>query len=1779
VRNRPALVIGATAVLVVGVLVAPVSVSGGLARAAAGPVSGAIGLGGGLSGSVDQRTGLFSVSVPVVSVGGPGSAGVSWSLVWDQARAAGGLDRSGFGPGWSLGVSFVNVAAPLTVYPANGGAYVAGGSFPSGLQDYPQQDLVFRQTPATPATPFTLLYDDGRVDSFNSDGNLVSRTDRFGNRTQLTWQALGNDRWAPTSIVDGYGQTTSFTYSASSVVVSAPPRSDGVVAKTTIVFDGSHRVTSVTDPTGAVSSFTYSSVSGSTVPLLTSVVSPSQAHTLVTYQEIGYEPGLTAVQSVVTVDRSGAVLGPARLFSMNPPQNTARHNYTGFPTYNGGTSDRLFASGDATYFYSTLLSSCVVSQLPVPGTCPGSPASTLSTYDSQHRLVARAVLGLGAVAVQRQAATYLPVTGLGNVAPNYARPRTSTVTYSAATSVAGTTAAGGRTVSTSRVYDSHGRVTQSTDEADTTTATTYDGVFGLITGVTITGADGSRSQTTNVLSADHKTISSATTAYAAPGQPLSARSTTSYLYDTSGQPTQRTMTWAPGAKPAGDSGGPDTVTTTFASSVDVAAHTRTVTTTTAAGTSAASSTGTVLDLVTMQPVRTTDPLGRVTSYRYDAGGRQTSKTTPDGLTTTTAYAAATATTPATRTDSTPDGRIVQTSYDALGRTVRVTDNVVNEAFTASPTSRQLSAYRYSLNGATTTATDQAGRTVTTTLDVLGRQVQEVDPTGITHATAYNDVAHTITQQVDPAGSTSPVATRITSYDNGNQPVTVARQYSDGTTDPTQTSSYDGLGRVTSQTSNDLSLDYTYLGAGGASLTQTATPRNSTFPGNPLNLSDTVALGGQQTSSARAQSAQNASGTRLTYDPAGRTATATDPDGRTTGYTYHADGTVATRTTPSGTVITDSYNPTTGRLTSVTAQPAGGPAVTNTYSYVPAGQPGAGHVHAISDGTTTVTFGYDADGHVISRGYSDGTATAASYTDSGLLSTTTDVTGAVTTYHYDTAGRITTATQTRGGTVLASETYSYDTMSRVATITRGNGVTTTNTWTGHNQLATQRTTTTSGTVIEEHDYTYDSHGNLATRTDTDPAVSATPTSAGTWTTTYRYDAYNRLLASATYSGPNTAGQPATATSYTINTAGDVTGITTTTRPQNGAQQQPPGNTGKPKKPKKNPRPGATPPPFTTTTSNTIDPAGQLTAQTSNGTTTTQTFDTDGRVTHTLTGTTLSYDGFDRMLTATHAGTTAAYTYWPDGTRRSTTTSGASTQTFHYGTDGTLVNDTTADPTTGTTATTASYLLTAGREARTLQPGTTTTGAVPTTGAPAPVTTGTGTGYLLRDRHSSVTALIDTTAAVTNTYHYSDYGAPTQPNGQPAPSTTPAPGGRANPFQYTGATPTSSLTDPTTGQLLLPARSYDPTQGRFTSRDTANVFNHYQAFSTNPITLLDTTGHFSLADLLIDIGTAIAFIVAAVATGGAALTALPAVIGAEVGTVTASTIAFTVATAVGAVASATGAVASTVKAADDIDNAVSGKHFLTNDQRTALGTVQIAAGAVAAVSGLATLGATAAGAGADIAETATQDAATFLRDPIDETDPANVDPRRLTLVAGEESDVLNPAGLKPGQTIHDYMSETSSGESPRVMSSLTETTGNSAASTTDSIVDGPSGPVAQPEPVTPSASRPIPIRQNFLRATVGTRNLNATDSAVIGDDPGLTSSLRAISANEDSEEESISGSFAHNAASSTGTSPVLTATNGNWDAEANNFTNGDYTNSITAMLNRDDNWTFAMFPPDQ
>ena len=62
-----------------------------------------------------------------------------------------------------------------------------------------------------------------------------------------------------------------------------------------------------------------------------------------------------------------------------------------------------------------------------------------------------------------------------------------------------------------------------------------------------------------------------------------------------------------------------------------------------------------------------------------------------------------------------------------------------------------------------------------------------------------------------------------------------------------------------------------------------------------------------------------------------------------------------------------------------------------------GHLGAGRLKTISDGTATITYGYDADGHRTSVAYPDGTTTSATYSDPGQLPTTIDVTGAVTTF--------------------------------------------------------------------------------------------------------------------------------------------------------------------------------------------------------------------------------------------------------------------------------------------------------------------------------------------------------------------------------------------------------------------------------------------------------------------------------------------------------------------------------------------------------------------------------------------------------------------------------------------------------------------------------------------------------------------------------------------------------------------------------------------------------------
>ncbi len=485
------------------------------------------------------------------------------------------------------------------------------------------------------------------------------------------------------------------------------------------------------------------------------------------------------------------------------------------------------------------------------------------------------------------------------------------------------------------------------------------------------------------------------------------------------------------------------------------------------------------------------------------------------------------------------------------------------------------------------------------------------------------------------------------------------------------------------------------------------------------LTEQAAAGQRKT-----KAAQPAAGTAYTYDAAGRVHTATTADGAVTSYTYTPAGQIATVTQPSGTMTTYSYDPKTGRLAEVDVQAADGSTQKTGYTYDPA----TGRVTSVYDPAhpaDAISYAYDADGHVIEVDYPDGTSTKASYDDNGKLATTTDITGAVTTYTYNAGGTcgpaatdLCQAVQARGGTTLASVSYTYDPMDRVHTITRGNGVTTTIDYTDASQVKTETTTAADGTALRTDGYTYDAHGNVATHTITSalpaPRRQAQPGhghghrkhASPPTTTAYRYDAYNRLLSSAVYPGTTATGTPTTTTSYTLDAAGNVTGQDTTTSAG------------------------------TTHTVNTISPGGELTARTTDGISTGQKFDADGNVTTDLAGDTYTYDPDGQQASVTTpAGVTTSYTYWPDHTRRTaTTTAGgvAHVITYHYATTGGIANDTYTGG--GPATITASYLTGVNREARTL---TTATGNGPGTVQ----ATGPGTGYYLADAHGSVTAMID------------------------------------------------------------------------------------------------------------------------------------------------------------------------------------------------------------------------------------------------------------------------------------------------------------------------------------------------------------------------------------------------------------------------------------------------------
>ncbi|HEX5495132.1 MAG TPA: DUF6531 domain-containing protein [Mycobacteriales bacterium] len=431
-------------------------------------------------------------------------------------------------------------------------------------------------------------------------------------------------------------------------------------------------------------------------------------------------------------------------------------------------------------------------------------------------------------------------------------------------------------------------------------------------------------------------------------------------------------------------------------------------------------------------VASTDPTGAVTRYRYSATGSVLAVTDPDGAVSTNTYDTsgrlASSTDPlghTTRYGYGPDGELA-TSTDPLGGTSHYTHDprgqlsgVVDPAgdrtsYGYDPAGDQTvrtdragtSKNTYDAQGNVLTSTDAAGRTTRSSYDAAGREVRRVDPTGAVWLTSYDADGHVLTT-TDPTGAVTrrrwtkagrlaevidPLghATRY-GYDPAGRVVTV--------TDPAggvTRYAYDNAGRRTSATTPAGLVTRFGYDADGR-LTATTDPRGGVsrieYDKRGNKIKTTSAAGAVRT---------------MSYDAANRMVTATDPDGHTTHYGYDAAGNLTSLTDANGAVSRFGYD-AAGRQTSAT-DPLGR-ITRRDYD-------AAGNLVTVTDPSgAKLRMSYDAVSELVRRAADDGTEVSFGYDADGRRTRMTDRTG-TTRYGYDRAGRLRTVTGPDGSVLSA-----------------------------------------------------------------------------------------------------------------------------------------------------------------------------------------------------------------------------------------------------------------------------------------------------------------------------------------------------------------------------------------------------------------------------------------------------------------------------------------------------------------------------------------------------------------------------------------------------------------------------------------------------------------------------------------------------------------------------------------------------------------------------------------
>jgi RHS repeat-associated protein len=561
---------------------------------------------------------------------------------------------------------------------------------------------------------------------------------------------------------------------------------------------------------------------------------------------------------------------------------------------------------------------------------------------------------------------------------------------------------------------------------------------------------------------------------------------------------------------------------------------------------------------TSYTVTMTTALNRVSTYLVETladGGTRRVDTAPDGTATTLQL-----TPNATRTTNsadgtltslrqTPDPRFAMQAPLSGSLTVRLPSSLTSSLSTSrsvtlsnpndllSLTSQtdtttlngRTATSTYSASTKTFTDTSAAGRQSTTTIDTQGRvtrtQVDSLEPVVFGYDTRGR--LSTVTQ-----GTGGTARTSAFTYNPEGFLATI--------TDPLSRTvgfTYDLVGRVLTQTLPDGRVIQTTYDANGnvASITPPSRPAHS-FGYTPIDLEDTytppdLGIGNVATTYA--------------YNPDRQLTTITRPDGQSVTMSYEpTNGRLTTLTEPRG-VTTFTYHPTSGQVSGI-ASP-GGTSLSYTYDgSLLTGTTWAGPV------TGSVTRTYDTDFRVAAESINGGNSVTFTYDSDSLLTgagaltltrnaqhgllTGTTLGNVTDTYTYSTFGELATYQASYSSSPLLGVTYTRDALGRITQKVETIGGVTTTTVYGYDTAGRLTDVTVDGTLAAH--YEYDGNGNRLS-----------VTRPGTGTVSGTYDAQDRLTTygAVTYSYSangdlQTSTSGSETTSYSYDVFGNLTSVT-------------------------------------------------------------------------------------------------------------------------------------------------------------------------------------------------------------------------------------------------------------------------------------------------------------------------------------------------------------------------------------------------------------------------------------------------------------------------------------------------------------------------------------------------------------------------------------------------------------------------------------------------------------